>query len=81
MKKKSVELKIWQHITPEMMSEEEEDGDGFVRLSLSWRSQTLNNFFVKLDKRLSMGNPKILAKNMSMAMQLKSHLLTMFLCG
>ena len=44
------------------MSEEEEDGDGFVRHSLSWRSQTLNNFFGKLDRRLSIGSSKILAK-------------------
>ena len=44
------------------MSEEEEDGDSFVRQRFSWCSQTLNNFFVKLDRRLSAGSPKILAK-------------------
>ena len=57
-----MELNLWQHITPDMMSEEEEDGDGFVRHSFSWHSKTLNNFFVKLHKRLSTGNAKILAK-------------------
>ena len=62
LKKKSVELNLWRHITPDMMSEEEEDGDGFVRHSFSWRSQVLNNFLIKLDKRLNTGNPKILAK-------------------
>ena len=44
------------------MSEEEEDGDGFLRHRFTRSSQALNNFFVKLDKRLSTGNTKILAK-------------------
>ena len=44
------------------MSEEEEDGDGFVRHSFSWRSQVLNNFLLKLDKRFNTRNSKILAK-------------------
>ena len=62
LKKKSAELNLWRYITPDMMSEEEEDGDGFVRHSFSWRSHVLNSFLVKLDKRLSAGNPKVLLK-------------------
>ena len=62
MKQKPSETKIWQHVTADMMSEEEPNSDGFIRHQLSWRCEMLNNFFAKLDKRHLKKNKKTLAK-------------------
>ena len=38
VKRKEAEMKIWEHVTPDMMSEEEEDpsGECFIRHQISW---------------------------------------------
>ena len=59
---KPKEAKNWKFITPEMMSEEEEDGDSFIRHRPSWRSSTLNRFLEKLENRYKSKHPKSLAK-------------------
>ena len=43
------------------MSEEEDNGDGFVRHRQSWRSQAFNRFIEEIDARLTKG-PKTTAR-------------------
>ena len=53
--------KKWKLITPDIMSEEE-DGDLFVRHRPSWRSDTLNRFLEKLERRFKDKHPTSLAE-------------------
>lgn len=46
------ESELWEEVTPDMMSEEEEEGNGYIRHPPSYRSKGLNKFIAKLDKRL-----------------------------
>ena len=46
------ESELWEEVTPDMMSEEEEEGNGNIRHPPSYRSKGLNKFIAKLDKRL-----------------------------
>ena len=64
VKKKESEMQTWEYITPDMMSEEEEDGDqdGFIRHQPSWRSNVLNRFISKLEKRIKKNSKNSLAK-------------------
>ena len=48
-----------------MMSEEEEEGDSFIRHRPSWRSEEFNKFFDMLDERYSEKDPKTKAKAFS----------------
>ena len=50
-KARATEMKAWKYMRADMMSEEENDGDGFIRHRYSWRSDKLNKFIEKLDKR------------------------------
>ena len=59
---KAKEAKIWKFITPHVMSEEEEEGDSFIRHWPSWRSDTLNQFLEKLERRFKDKHPHSLAK-------------------
>ena len=59
---KAREIKNWKDITPEMMSEEEAEGDEFIRHRPSWRSSSLNKLLEKLDNRFKAKNKKSLAK-------------------
>ena len=45
-----------------MMSEEEENGDGFIRHRQSWRSLAFNRFIEKIDTRLSRRGSKTTAR-------------------
>ena len=56
--KKGREVELWEDVTPEMMSEEEEDGEGYVRHPPSYRSEGLTKFITKLDQRLDMRQSK-----------------------
>ena len=56
---KQKELKHWKHVTAEMMSEEEESGDGCVRHRPVWRSQV---FIGKIDCRLAKNCTKTVAR-------------------
>ena len=52
--------KLWDEITPDMMTEEEsKEEKGFVRHRQSWRSNVFNKFMDRLD---SSRNQKTLAK-------------------
>ena len=46
------ESELLEEVTPDMMSEEEEEGNGYIRHPPSYRSKGLNKFTAKLDKRL-----------------------------
>ena len=46
------ESELWESITAEMMSEEEEHGDSYIRHQPSYRSKAFSKFIDKLDKRL-----------------------------
>ena len=46
------EKKYWSDVTAEMMSDEEKDGDTYVRHPPAYRSDQLNRFIEKLDSRL-----------------------------
>ncbi len=59
---KAREAKSWKLISPDMMSEEEAEGDDFVRQQPSWKSATLNRFFEKLENRYKSKHEKTLAK-------------------
>ncbi|CAI8031455.1 hypothetical protein GBAR_LOCUS17848 [Geodia barretti] len=59
---KAKEAKNWKFITPDMMSEEEEEGGSFIRHKPSWRSNTLNRFLEKLERRFKEKHPNSLAK-------------------
>ena len=52
---KSREQRKWEELSPDTMSEEEEnDDDGtFIRHRYSWRSTVLNNFIDKLEQRVA----------------------------
>ena len=56
------EQKHWKHVTADMMSEEEESGDGFIRHQPSWRSGVFNRFIEKIDHRLSKKGGKTVAR-------------------
>ena len=56
------EIKHWKDITPDMMSEEEAEGDDFIRHRPTWRSSSLNKFLEKLDSRFKAKHQKSLAK-------------------
>ena len=73
--KNACKKELWKHVKPEMMSEEEDGGDGseFVRHRFTWRSKKkLNQFIEKLDKRSSKRNTKVLAKKRVYGDPLKS---------
>jgi len=46
-----VEKRIWNQVHPILMSDEEDDGEKFKKMSLPWRSQTLTNLCRNLDER------------------------------
>ena len=48
-----------------MMSEEEEEGDSFIRHQPSWSSEEFNNFLDMLDERYSKKDSKTTAKAFS----------------
>ena len=50
---KKRERRYWRHITAGMISEEEENEDGFIRHQQPWRSQALNRF---IEKKRRVGN-------------------------
>ena len=45
------EANVWKHITVEMMSDEEKRDNVYVRHQPSYRSDALNAFIKKLDRR------------------------------
>ena len=45
------EAKNWKQVTPDMMSEEEAEGEEFIRHRPDWRSPSFNIFIEKLEKR------------------------------
>ena len=45
------EAKLWEDITPDMMSEEEKCDDAYIRHPPSYRSKEMDKFLTKLDKR------------------------------
>ena len=51
MVKNAKEKKLWQDVTPDMMSDEEKIGEKYVRHQPSYRSDSLNKFVTKLDSR------------------------------
>ena len=46
------EAELWSEVSPEMMSDEEREGEGYVRHQPHYRSLSLNSFIKKLDSRL-----------------------------
>lgn len=48
---KASEIKYWKQVTPDMMSDEEKQGDIFIRHQPSYRSDKLSIFLSKLDNR------------------------------
>ena len=63
-----VKKKEWKHVTPDMMSEEDNNSE-FIRHSPSWRSQPLNQFLKKLETRFKLKHEKSLAKPRSYGSQ------------
>jgi len=53
MVRKGKETKFWADITADMMSEEEQVGDVYVRHPPHYRSEKFNKFIGKLDERAS----------------------------
>lgn len=51
MLKSGREKELWQDVTPDMMSDEEQIGENYVRHQPSYRSDALNKFITKLDNR------------------------------
>ena len=51
--KEGKEAQWWADVTPEMMSDEELDGNVYIRHQSSYRSDSLNTFIKKLDVRLN----------------------------
>ncbi len=47
---KARESVVWKVITPDMMSEEEDEGEEFIRHRPDWRSASLNRFIEKLEQ-------------------------------
>ena len=64
----------WKQVTPDMMSEEDENGE-FIRHRPQWRSTSFNVFVEKLDKRYKLKHEKTLDR-MVLSMPIKFHLLT-----
>ena len=58
---KEKEAEKWKHVTPDM-SEEEEEGDSFIRHQPSWRSDIFNHFLEKLEGRYKAKHARSLAK-------------------
>lgn len=53
VKQRKLEMKqSYGLVTPDMMSDEEEDGAVYIRHPPSYRSDALSSFIVKLDSRL-----------------------------
>ena len=46
------EAELWSEVSPEMMSDEEREGEGYVCHQPHYRSRSLNSFIKKLDSRL-----------------------------
>ena len=46
------EKKYWSDVTPDMMSDEEKDGNTYIRHPPSYRSERLSRFIERLDSRL-----------------------------
>ena len=55
--KEGREASLWGDVTPDMMSEEEKDGEVYVRHAPAYRSNSLNRFISKLDHRLDTDIP------------------------
>jgi hypothetical protein len=53
---KGKETNLWAQVTPEMMSDEELEGNVYVRHQPSYRSDGLHAFIKKLDSRLETDN-------------------------
>lgn len=53
---KGKEVSLWADLTPEMMSDEEVDGDVYVRHQPSYHSELVNKFILKLDTHLARGD-------------------------
>ena len=47
------EADYWKDVTPDMMSDEEEVDDVYVRHSPSYRCEKFHNYLMKLDKRVA----------------------------
>ena len=62
---KARESVVWKVITPDMMSEEEDEGEEFIRHRPDWRSASFNRFIEKLEQRFKSKNPQSLAKSRS----------------
>ena len=52
MVKEGKEATLWAEVTPEMMSDEEQEEDYYMRHPPSYRSKALHQFITKLDTRL-----------------------------
>ena len=52
MCKEGREAELWADVFPEMMSDEDKEGEVYVRHQPSYRSKALNTFISKLDERL-----------------------------
>ena len=50
--KEGKEALLWAEVSPDLISEEEKEGDVYVRHPPSHRSDSLNKFIKKLDQRL-----------------------------
>ena len=61
-KLKQKEGKLWKHVTADVMSEEEEYEDGFIRHRQSCRSQKFNRLIEKLDNRCADNEGKVKAR-------------------
>ena len=61
-KLKQKEGKLWKHVTADVMSEEEEYEDGFIRHRQSWRSRKFNRLIEKLDSRCADNEGKVKAR-------------------
>ena len=59
---KAKEENHWKQVTPDMMSEEEDENGEFIRHRPQWRSTSFNVFVEKLDKRYKLKHEKTLAK-------------------
>ena len=58
MCKEGREVELWADVFPEMMSDEDKEGEEYVRHQPSYRSKALNNFISKLDERLESSKDK-----------------------
>ena len=56
--KEGREAELWADITPTMMSEEEKEGEVYVRHPPTYRSQAFKKFIEKLDQRLNASTDK-----------------------